>query len=168
MQNFISRSSAASSLHRAKLLEGRLPGAALPYALVPMTAAFSIDNAAYTRMLQNSLGITGHPLPLSHACGHAGVVQLGEHNQHHIQVCPVYGRALKAHDEAKFLIAQMVRQCGVAYVARTEVRLSGPAGSYDCDVAYFDRKTHKRVVLEITRVAITQASLASLLAPTRP
>ncbi len=32
-----------------------------------------------------------------------------EHNQHHIQVCPVYGRALKAHDEAKFLMAQVVR-----------------------------------------------------------
>jgi hypothetical protein len=27
-------------------------------------------------------------------------VQLGEHNQHHIQVCPVFGRAIKAHDES--------------------------------------------------------------------
>ncbi len=128
-----------------------------------MTSAFSIDNAIYTRFLQNFLGIAGHPLPLSHAGGHAGVVQLGEHNQHHIQVCPVfpvYGRALKAHDESKFLMAQMVRQCGVADVARTEVRLSGPAGNYDGDVAYFDRKTHKGVMLEITRVAITQASIS--------
>ena len=48
----------------------------------------------------------------------------------------------------------------VANVARTEVRLSGPAGNYDCDIVYFDRKTHKRVVLEITRVAITQASIS--------
>ena len=42
----------------------------------------------------------------------------------------------KAHDEAKSLIAQMAGLCGVANVARTEVRLSGPAGNYDCDVAY--------------------------------
>ena len=28
------------------------------------------------------------------------------------------------------------------------------------DVVYFDRKTHKRIVLEITRVAITQASIS--------
>ena len=28
------------------------------------------------------------------------------------------------------------------------------------DIVYFDRKTHKRVVLEITRVAITQASIS--------
>ena len=77
-----------------------------------------------------------------------------------IQVCPVYGRALKPHGEAKFLIAQVVRQCGVANAARTEVRLSGPAGNYDCGVVYFDRKTHKRVLLEITRVAITQASIS--------
>ena len=75
-------------------------------------------------------------------------------------VYPIFGRALKAHDEVKFLIAQMVRQCGVANVAPTEVRLSGPARNYDCDVAYFDRKTHKRVVLEIVRVAITQASIS--------
>ena len=74
-----------------------------------MTSAFSIDNAAYTRMLQNSLGITGRPLPHLHDCGHAGAVQLGEHNQHHIQVCPIYGRALKAHDEVKFLIAPRLR-----------------------------------------------------------
>ncbi len=98
-------------------------------------------------------------------------MQLGEHNQHHIQVCPTYGRALKAHDEAKFLIARMARLRGVANVARTEVRLSGPSGNYDCDAVYFDRKTHMRVVLEITRVAITQASISgsgvSLLAPTR-
>ena len=47
----------------------------------------------------------------------------------------------------------MVRLCGVA-----NVRLSGPAGHYDCDVVYFDRKRHKRIVLEITRVAITQDS----------
>jgi hypothetical protein len=67
-----------------------------------MTSAFSIDSAVYTRMLQNFLGITGHPLPHSHDCGHAGVVQLGEHNQHHIQVCPIYGRALKAHDEVNW------------------------------------------------------------------
>ena len=159
-RDFVRLCGVASPLHRAKLHEGRLPGAALPYVLVPMTSAFSIDNAVYTRMLQNFLGITGHPLPHSHDCGHAGVVQLGEHNQHHIQVCPIYGRALKAHDEVKFLIAQMVRQCGVANVARTEVRLSGPAGNYDCDVVYFDRKTHERVVLEITRVAITQASIS--------
>ncbi len=50
-------------------------------------------------------------------------LQLGEHNQHHIQVCPVYGRAIKAHGEVKFLFAQMVRLCGVANVVRTEVRL---------------------------------------------
>ncbi len=56
-------------------------------------------------------------------------------------------------------MAQMVRQCGVANVARTEVRLSGPAGIYDFDVVYFDHKTHKRVVLEIARVAITKASI---------
>ena len=42
---------------------------------------------------------------------------------------------------------------------QTEVRLSGPAGHCDCDVVYFDRKTYKRIVLEITRVAITQASI---------
>ena len=89
-------------------------------------------------------------------CGHADVAQLGEHNQHHIQVCPtcpIYGRAMKAHDEAKFLIAQMVRLCGVANVVRTEVRLSGPAGHYDCDVAYFDRKTNKRIALGIKKLA---------------
>ena len=54
----------------------------------------------------------------------------------------------------------MVKLCGVANVVRTEVRLSGPAGHYDCDVVYFDRKTHKRIVLEITRVAITRASIS--------
>ena len=54
----------------------------------------------------------------------------------------------------------MVRQCGVANVARTEVRLSGPAGNCDFDVVYFDCKTHKRIVLEITRVAITLASIS--------
>ena len=159
-QDFVRLCGAASPLDRAKLLEGRLPGAALPYVLVPMVAAFTIDNAVFTRMLQNFLGITGHPLPHSHDCANAGVVQLGEHNQHHIQVCPVFGRAIKAHDEVKFLVAQMVRLCGVANVVRTEVRLSGPAGHYDCDVVYFDRKTHKRIVLEITRVAITQASIS--------
>ncbi len=87
-------------------------------------------------------------------------MQLGEHNQHRIQVCSACGRAIKAHDEAKFLVAQMARLCGVASVVRTEVHLSGPAGHYDCDVIYFDRKTHKRIVLEITRVAITKASIS--------
>ena len=115
--------------------------------------------------LQNFLGITGHPLPHSHDCGHAGAVQLGENNQHHIQIFPIYGRALKAHDEVKFLMVKMVRQFGVANVARTEVRLPGPAGNYDCDIVYFDRKTHKRVVLEITRVAITQASISGSRGP---
>ena len=52
-QNFIRLSGVTSPLDRAKLLEGRLPGAALPFVLVPMVAAFSIDNAAFTRMLQN-------------------------------------------------------------------------------------------------------------------
>ena len=112
------------------------------YVLVPMTFTFGIDNAVCTRMLQNFLGITGRPFSHSHDCGHAGAVQLGEHNQHHIQVCPIYGRALKAHGAAKFLTAQMVRQFGVANVARTEVRLSGPAGNYDCDV--FSTSTAKR------------------------
>ena len=112
-QDFVRLCGVASPLDRAKLLEGRLPGAALTYVLVPMTSAFSIDNAVYTRMLQNFIGITGHTLPHSHDCGHAGAMQLGEHNQHHIQVRPIYGRALKAHDEVKFLIAHMVRQCGV-------------------------------------------------------
>ena len=41
-----------------------------------------------------------------------------------------------------------------------QVHLSGPARNYDCDATYFDRKTHKRVVLEITRVTITQASIS--------
>ena len=72
-----------------------------------MAAAFTIDSAVFTRMLQNVLGITGHPLPHSHNCANAGIVQLSEHNQHHIQVCPVFGRAIKAHDEVKFLVAQM-------------------------------------------------------------
>ena len=54
----------------------------------------------------------------------------------------------------------MARLCGVASAVRTEVRPSGPAGNFDCDVAYFDRKTHKRIVLEITRVAITKASIS--------
>ena len=31
---------------------------------------------------------------------------------------------------------------------------------YDCDVVYFDLKTHKRIVLEISRVAITRASIS--------
>ena len=96
-------------------------------------------------MLQNFLGITGHLLPHSHDCANAGVVQLDEHNQNRIQVCPVFGRAIKTHYEAKFLVAQMVRLCGVANEVRTEERLSGPAGHYDCDVVYFDRKTHKRI-----------------------
>ena len=70
--------------------------------------------------------------------------------------CPVFGRAIKAHDEAKFLVAKMV-----AAVVRTEVRLSGPAGHYDCDVVYVNRKTHKRIVLlKITRVAIIRASIS--------
>ena len=50
----------------------------------------------------------------------------------------------------------MAGLCGVANVARTEVRLSGPAGNYDCDIVYFDRKTHRRVALEIT----SQASIS--------
>ena len=54
----------------------------------------------------------------------------------------------------------MVRLCGVANAVRTEVRLSGPVGHYDCDAVYFDRKTHKRIALEIARVAITQASIS--------
>ena len=62
-QNFIRLSGVASPLDRAELLEGRLPGAALPFVLVPMVATFSIDNAAFTRMLKNFLGIPGHPLP---------------------------------------------------------------------------------------------------------
>ena len=33
-------------------------------------------------------------------------------------------------------------------------------GYYDFDVAYFDRKTHRRVALEITRLAITQALIS--------
>ena len=49
---------------------------------------------------------------------------------------------------------------GVANVVRTEVRLSGPAGHYDCDVVYFDRKTHKRIVLVITRPTIVQDSIS--------
>ena len=74
-QDFVRLCGAASPLDRAKLLEGRLPGAALPYVLVPMVAAFTIDNAAFTRMLKNFLGITGHPLPHSHDCANAGVAQ---------------------------------------------------------------------------------------------
>ena len=31
---------------------------------------------------------------------------------------------------------------------------------YDCDVVYFDRKTHKRTAFEIARVAITRASIS--------
>ncbi len=45
-------------------------------------------------------------------------------------------------------------------MAQTEVRLSGPAGILGCSVVYFDRKTHRRVVLEITRVAIIEASIS--------
>ncbi len=169
-QNFIRLSGAASPLDRAKLLEGCLPGAALPYVLAPMVAAFIINNAAFTRMVQNSLGITGHSLPHSHDCGHAGIVQLGEHNQHHIQACPICGRALKAHDEVKFLIAQMVRLCGVANVARTEVRLSGPAGNM---TAVLSTSTAKRTRGWCLRSSVRPSpkprspDLASLLAPTR-
>jgi hypothetical protein len=79
----------------------------------------------------------------SHDYVNAGVVQLGEHKQHHIQVCPVFGRAIKAHDEVKFLIAQMARLCGVAIVVRTEVCISGPAGHYDCNVVYFHQKKQR-------------------------
>ena len=80
-------------------------------------------------MLQNFLGIAGHPLPHSHDCANAGVVQLGEHNAHHIQVCPVFGRAIKAHDEAKFLIAQMASLCGVANVEANGDAPFGPRGA---------------------------------------
>ena len=125
-----------------------------------MVAAFTIDSAAFTRMFQTFLGITDHHLPHSDDCANAGVVQLGEHKQHHIQVYPVNGRAIKAHDEVKFQIAQMVRLCGVANVVQTEVRLLGPAGHYDCEVVYFDRKTHTRIALAVPRVAITQASIS--------
>ena len=79
-QDFARLCGAASPLDRAKLLEFRLPGAALPYVLVPMVAAFTIDSAFFTRMLQNSLGFTGRPLSHSHDCANAGVVQLGELN----------------------------------------------------------------------------------------
>jgi len=60
-QNSIRLSGAASLLYRAKVREGRLTGSTLPYVLIPMVAAFSINNAIFTRVLQNFLGITGHP-----------------------------------------------------------------------------------------------------------
>ena len=49
-----------------------------------MVAAFTIDSAAFKSMLQNFLGVTCYPLPHSHDCGNAGVVQLGEHNLYRI------------------------------------------------------------------------------------
>ncbi len=81
-------------------------------------------------MFQNFLEIPCSPPSHSHDRGHAGVVQLGEDNQHHIK-CPAYGRVIKAHN-------------GFANAVRAEVRLSGPAKHCDFDV-YFDRKTHKRI-----------------------
>ncbi len=70
-----------------------------------------------------------------------------------LYIIQVYGRALKAHDEAKFRMglggAVWVRKC----------RENGTAPC-DCDVAYVDRKTHLRVAFEIIGVAIAQAPIS--------
>jgi len=65
---------------------------------------------------------------------------------------------LKAHDEVKFLIAQMVR-LWVANIARNEVRLSAARGTV---TAMLPTSTADRTsfLLEITRVALTQASIS--------
>ena len=74
------------------------------------------------------------------------------------------GRGKRAHDEFKNSLAHAIRACGVAPDARTEVRLSargvdGTGVSYDSDVVYFEPDGRK-VVLECTRFAITQSSIA--------
>ena len=151
-----------SPIERAKLLEGRLPGAGLAFAAVPSVAPFAVTGAGFMRMVQNAIGVTGHPLPHTHHCGRGcGVaMQLGESSRHHIQVCPNFGRATLAHDEVKNALVHMLVSCGITSEARTEVRIHGGGGQFDFDIVFFDRLTGRRVMLEVTRVAITQATVA--------
>ena len=89
-------------------------------------------------------------------------MQLGESSRHHIQVCPNFGRATLAHDEVKNALVLLLVSCGITSEARTEVRIHGGGGQFDFDIVFvfFDRLTGRRVMLEVTRVAITQASVA--------
>ena len=163
-QRFLRVAASAAPLGRAKMLEGCLPGAGLSFAAVPSVSAFTFPHATFKRLLQNYLGVVGHTLPHTHHCGGGQVQQLDGDNSHHVEVCPMLGRGKRAHDEFKNSLAHAIRESGVAPDVRTEVRLSargedGTGVFYDSDVVYHDRDGRK-VVLECSRLAITQSSIA--------
>ncbi len=57
-------SPSAGPLGRAKMLEGFLPGAGLPFAAVPSVSAFTFLHATFKHLLQNYLGaLLGTPCP---------------------------------------------------------------------------------------------------------
>ena len=164
VRQFLRISDGASPLGRAKMLEGCLPGAGLSFAAVPSVPAFDLPHATFKRLLQNYLGIVGHRLPHTHHCGGGHVVQLDGDNSHHIQVCPMLGRGKLAHDELKNSLAHALLACGVASEVRTEVRLGargedGVGLTYNGDLVYF-LPDGRRVLLECSRLTITQSSIA--------
>jgi len=163
-QRFLLVAAGVGPFGRAKMLEGCLSGAGLSFAAVPSVSALMFSHATFKRLLQNYLGIVGHPLPHSHHCGSGHVQQLDRDSSHHVQICPMLGRGKRAHDEFKNVLAHAIKSCGIAPDVRTEVRLSargvdGSAVSYDADVVYFE-PDGRRVVLECSRLAITQSSIA--------
>ncbi len=148
------------------MLEGCLPGAGLSFAAVPSVSAFTFPHATFKRLLQNYLGVVGHSLPHTHHRGGGQVQQLDGDSSHHVEIFTMLGRGKRAHDEFKSSLVHAIRrESGVASDARTEVRLSargvdGTRVSYDSDVAYFEPDGRK-VVLECSRLAITQSSQRS-------
>ncbi len=104
-QRFLRISASAGPLGRANMLEGCLFGAGLPFAAVPSVSALNFSHAAFKRLLQNYLGVVGHPLPHTHHCGSGQVQQLDRNNSHYVQICPMLGRGKRAHDELKNSLA---------------------------------------------------------------
>jgi hypothetical protein len=74
------------------------------------------------------------------------------------------GRGKLAHDELKNSLAHALLACGVASEVRTEVRFSargedGVGLTYNGDLVYF-LPDGRRVLLECSRLTITQSSIA--------
>jgi hypothetical protein len=126
------------------MLEGCLSGAGLSFAAVPSVSALMFSHATFKRLLQNYLGIVGHPLPHSHHCGSGHAQQLDRDSSHHAHIFTMLGRSKGAHGEFMGTLAHATKKsCEIATGMRTEVRISargveGSAISYDAEVAYFD------------------------------
>ena len=145
----------------AGLMEaGRIPGANGLVSAIPSVPAFTVSPSSFRFALLRQNGHLPMLVPHPHHCGERGVRMLGDSDGAHIFSCPCLGGQIRPHDEVKFVLAHLIKQCGVtSTVPMTEVRVRlRSGGSWYADLQFMDQHTGQTIVIGVSVVNTDSAT----------